>query len=51
MVEAGRVFSLSVDPYVHYSRPSIDVLCESVVDVILTGANGDGAQGLKKFKQ
>jgi two-component system chemotaxis response regulator CheB len=58
MVEAEQVFSLSVDPHVHFSRPSIDVLFESAVDVysnklvgvILTGANSDGAQGLKKIK-
>jgi two-component system chemotaxis response regulator CheB len=45
---------LSVDEPVHHSRPSIDVLFESVaaqhgdeaVGVVLTGANADGADGL-----
>lgn len=58
MIEADRIFSLSVDPRVNCSRPSIDVLFESAVDVyvdklvgvILTGANTDGAQGLKKIR-
>jgi two-component system, chemotaxis family, protein-glutamate methylesterase/glutaminase len=50
MVEHGH-FSLSVDPLVRYSRPSIDVLFETAaesygagtVGVVLTGANEDGA--------
>ena len=53
------VFGLSVEPKVHYSRPSIDVLFESaaavyahrLVGVILTGANTDGSQGLKKIAE
>ncbi len=57
LVESGGYLSLSVDVPVHYSRPSIDVLFESAADaygadllgVILTGANGDGAKGLKKI--
>ncbi len=59
LIEAGGHFSLSIDPRVNYSRPSIDVLFESAVDVytnrlvgvILTGANSDGSAGLKKIKQ
>lgn len=55
LIESGRYFSLSVDEPVAYSRPSIDVLFESAADaygneligIILTGANDDGAQGLK----
>jgi two-component system chemotaxis response regulator CheB len=47
-----------VDEKENYSRPSIDVLFESAADaygpslvgVILTGANSDGALGLKKIK-
>ena len=43
------------DELVHYSRPSVDVLFESAVDVygeallgvILSGANSDGAAGLR----
>ena len=48
-------FALSVDEAVLHSRPSIDVLFESasdvyrerVVGVVLTGANEDGARGLR----
>lgn len=55
LVERDRSVSLSMDEPVLYSRPSIDVLFESAVDaysadlvgVILTGANEDGAEGLR----
>ncbi|CAN5206089.1 chemotaxis protein CheB [soil metagenome] len=56
LVEAdGNGLALSSDEMVNYSRPSIDVLFESAADaygsgligVILTGANHDGAAGLK----
>jgi two-component system, chemotaxis family, protein-glutamate methylesterase/glutaminase len=55
LVEMDRCVSLSSDEPVLFSRPSIDVLFESAADaygpaliaVILTGANEDGAQGLK----
>ena len=48
------MLALSTDAAVNYSRPSIDVLFESAVDVygdrlagvVLTGANEDGAAGL-----
>ncbi len=58
LVEEDKTFSLSVDQKVRYSRPSIDVLFESVVEVykselagiVLTGANEDGASGMKKIK-
>lgn len=54
LVEADRTFSLSCDPPVLFSRPSIDVLMESCADaygpevagLVLTGANEDGARGL-----
>jgi len=54
LVDAGPVLALSVDPPVHFSRPSIDVLFESAADafgaqltaLLLSGANADGAQGL-----
>ncbi len=50
--------SLSVDEAVAYSRPSIDVLFESAADaygstvigVVLTGANADGARGATRIK-
>jgi two-component system chemotaxis response regulator CheB len=53
----GDEFSLSVDEPVRFSRPSIDVFFESVADrfgaeaagVVLTGANEDGAQGLRRI--
>lgn len=58
LIESDRSFSLSVDPRVNYSCPSIDVLFESAADafadsligIILTGANADGARGLKTIK-
>jgi two-component system chemotaxis response regulator CheB len=54
LINPNRTFSYSVDPPVHYSRPSIDVLFESAADaygehligVVLTGANMDGSMGL-----
>ncbi|HTI62937.1 MAG TPA: chemotaxis protein CheB [Gemmatimonadaceae bacterium] len=56
LVEHGQ-FSLSTEEAVLFSRPSIDVTFTSVADtygpravgVILTGANGDGAQGLRRI--
>jgi two-component system chemotaxis response regulator CheB len=50
-------FSLSTDELVRYSRPSIDVTFLSVADtygdravgVVLTGANADGAVGLRRI--
>ncbi len=58
-VEMDYTFSLSVDPLVHYSRPSVDVLFETaaeayrdkLVGVVLTGANSDGAAGLARIKE
>jgi two-component system chemotaxis response regulator CheB len=59
LVEPEQIFSLSVDPRVQYSRPSIDVLFESaaavygpnLIGIVLTGANSDGAEGLRIVKQ
>ena len=56
LVEDGRV-ELSCEDLVQFSRPSIDVLFESVgqeyreraIGVILTGANADGACGLAEI--
>jgi two-component system chemotaxis response regulator CheB len=55
LVEQDKRLSLSDDEPVLFSRPSIDVLFESAADaygggligVVLTGANSDGANGLK----
>jgi two-component system, chemotaxis family, protein-glutamate methylesterase/glutaminase len=54
-VEGRRTFALSIDARVHYVRPAIDVLFESaaeafrerVMGIILSGANADGAAGLR----
>ncbi len=56
LVEPGH-FALSTDEPVLFSRPSIDVFFESVADaygkhtlgVVLTGANRDGARGLRRI--
>lgn len=55
LVERDRRISLSSDEPVHFCRPSVDVLFETAADaygaglvgVILTGANDDGARGLR----
>jgi two-component system chemotaxis response regulator CheB len=55
LVENNRHLTLSDDEPVLYSRPSIDVLFESAADaygpglvgIVLSGANRDGANGLK----
>jgi two-component system chemotaxis response regulator CheB len=54
----GRAFALSTDERVQYARPSIDVLFESAADsfgdsvigIVLTGSNTDGARGLAAIK-
>ena len=58
LVERGSL-ALSTDEPEHFSRPSIDVLFESVADayadeaigVILTGASQDGAAGLARIRR
>jgi two-component system chemotaxis response regulator CheB len=58
LVEPDRSLSLSVDEKVNFSRPSIDLLFESAADafgekligIVLTGANSDGARGLKAIR-
>lgn len=57
-VEDDFTLSLSIAEKLNFSRPSIDVLFESaawvyttsLIGVILTGANSDGANGLKIIK-
>lgn len=59
MIESNQTFSLSIDEKVNHARPSIDVLFESaayvyydqLIGVLLTGANHDGATGLKRIKE
>jgi len=56
LIERGH-FSLSLEAPVRYSRPSIDVALTSAanayghrsVGVVLTGANADGAEGLRRI--
>ena len=56
LVEPGH-FSLSTEAPVRFSRPSIDVTFSSAADcyahrtvgIILTGANADGADGLRRI--
>jgi two-component system chemotaxis response regulator CheB len=59
LIEEDRTFSLSCDPPVNHSRPSIDVLFETaalafgetLIGIILTGANEDGALGITTIKK
>lgn len=59
LVEKDRTLSLSGDPPVAFSRPSIDVLFESaalayrdrLLGIVLSGANSDGAQGLATIRR
>jgi two-component system chemotaxis response regulator CheB len=59
LVDDTFSFSLSTEEKVNFSRPSIDVLFESaaltytksLIGVILTGANSDGANGLFTIKK
>ncbi len=59
LLEKNRHFALSIDEKVNYTRPSIDILFESaanvfqerLVGIILTGANHDGSQGLKRIQE
>ena len=56
LVEAGHL-ELSTEEPVRFSRPSIDVTFESAADsygsrtigVVMTGANDDGARGLRRI--
>ena len=55
LVESDGTIALSSDEAVNHSRPAIDVLFESAADafgdrlagIIMTGANHDGARGLR----
>lgn len=59
LVESDKSFSLSSDELECFSRPSINVLFETaatvftntLVGIILTGANNDGAAGIRAIKK
>ena len=59
LIEDDHTLSLSVEKKVNYARPSIDVLFDSavyaygksIIGVVLTGANHDGAKGLAAIKK
>jgi two-component system chemotaxis response regulator CheB len=59
LVERRGLLALSVDDRVNQARPSIDVLFESaaaaygvdVIGVLLTGANEDGADGMRAIHE
>lgn len=59
LIETDLSVSLSIEDEVLYSRPSINVLFESAADacgdaligIVLSGANEDGAQGLKAIAE
>jgi two-component system chemotaxis response regulator CheB len=59
LIEKNRSFSLDASERVHHSRPSIDVTFESAASVygvalvcmLLSGANADGAKGLKYVQE
>lgn len=58
-LESDLSFSLSMDEPVHFCRPSIDILFESMatslkgdcIGILLSGANKDGAKGLKSLQK
>lgn len=57
-VELGNTFSLSTEEMVNNSRPAIDITLETasyvykqkLIGILLSGANKDGAWGMKKIK-
>ncbi|WP_243311045.1 chemotaxis protein CheB [Fundidesulfovibrio agrisoli] len=59
LIEWDKTLSLSADPKVCHSRPSIDVLFESaasvygpgLLGVLLTGASSDGTNGIKRINE
>lgn len=59
LVERDESVSLSIDPRVNWSRPSVDVLFMSAVyvwaprilGIVLSGANRDGAEGVVALRR
>ncbi len=57
-IELGHYFSLSTEEMVNNSRPSIDITLETgaytyknkLIGILLSGANKDGAKGMKNIK-
>lgn len=57
-VELGNTFSMSTEDMINNSRPAIDVTLETaayvykqkLVGILLSGANRDGALGMKRIK-
>ena len=57
-VEVGNYFALSTEDMVNYSRPAIDLTFDTasyayrdkLIAIILSGANSDGAQGMRIAK-
>lgn len=57
-LELGNSFSLATDEMVNNSRPSIDITLETaayvykqkLIGILLSGANKDGALGMKRIK-
>jgi len=58
-IELGHTFGLSTESMVNNSRPSIDITLESsanaykqrLIGILLSGANKDGAIGMKAIKE
>jgi two-component system chemotaxis response regulator CheB len=58
LIEPDHTFTLTVDEHVNYARPAIDVLFETaaqalgprLIGIVMTGANTDGADGLRVIK-
>ncbi len=59
LIESDKTFSLTIDEYVNFARPSVDVLFESaaeaykdkLIGIVLTGSNNDGTKGIKRIKE
>lgn len=59
LIEQDKTFSLDYSEKVNYSRPAIDVTFEtaaeaygpSVMALLLSGANQDGTEGMRKIKE
>lgn len=59
LLEDTKTFSLDCSEKLHFSRPSIDISFEAAAEIfgaacmgiLLSGANADGAAGLKKLRE